>query len=146
MACRLSGPVAGIIRSIPIREERDLIFGKGSGSFSGWSSAKKALDRRILEARRQRKRDSSEVKPMKPWRLHDLRRTVATRLSDFNELPHVVEAVLNHISGTKAGVAGVYNRSLYAREKREALVMWGVHVTALTSGTQATILPIRRAT
>ena len=58
------------------------------------------------------------------WRLHDLRRTVATRLGDQGALPHVVEAILNHISGHRAGVAGIYNRAIYAAEKREALVRW----------------------
>jgi hypothetical protein len=47
--------------------------------------------------------------------------------------PHVVEALLNHISGHKAGVAGVYNRSSYAVEKRAALELWGEHVLALVS-------------
>jgi hypothetical protein len=51
---------------------------------------------------------------------------VATRLADLGVLPHVVEAVLNHVSGHKAGVAGVYNRSTYAAEKRGALTLWGV--------------------
>jgi integrase len=58
---------------------------------------------------------------MADWRLHDLRRTVATRLSDLGVQPHIVEAVLNHISGHKAGVAGIYNRAVYAPEKRAAL-------------------------
>ena len=58
------------------------------------------------------------------WRLHDIRRTVATRLADLGVLPHVVEAILNHVSGHKAGVAGVYNRSSYAAEKNATLDLW----------------------
>ena len=46
-------------------------------------------------------------------------------------LPHIVEAILNHISGHRAGVAGVYNRARYATEMREALESWAQHVTAL---------------
>ena len=65
---------------------------------------------------------------MTGWRHHDLRRTVATRMADLGIEPHVIEAVLNHVSGTKAGVAGVYNRSLYAAEKRAALKVWADHV------------------
>ena len=45
--------------------------------------------------------------------------------------PHIIEAILNHISGHKAGVAGVYNRSVYAAEKRAALEAWGRYVLAL---------------
>ena len=49
--------------------------------------------------------------------------------------PHIVEAVVNHMSGlAKAGVAGVYNRALYLRERREALERWGAYISALTSG------------
>ncbi|MEH3118877.1 MAG: hypothetical protein PGN25_15130 [Methylorubrum populi] len=69
---------------------------------------------------------------MTGWRLHDLRRTAATVMADrLKVLPHVVEAVLNHISGHKAGVAGIYNRALYAAEKREALDLLGAYLTGL---------------
>jgi hypothetical protein len=49
-------------------------------------------------------------------------------------LPHVVEAVLNHISGHKAGVAGIYNRAVYAAEKREALDRWAARVIEIAGG------------
>jgi integrase len=93
------------------------VFGEGEGGFQGWSRAKAALDKRLNQA---------GVK-VRPWRLHDIRRTVATRLADLGTLPHVIEAILNHVSGHKAGVAGVYNRATYAREKREALNAWADH-------------------
>ena len=69
---------------------------------------------------------------LEPWRLHDLRRTAATRMGDLGVQPHVVEAVLNHVSGSKAGVAGVYNRAAYRDEKRAALALWADRVTELT--------------
>ena len=62
------------------------------------------------------------------------RRTVATRMADLGIQPHVIEAILNHVSGSKAGVAGVYNRSLYAAEKRAALEVWADHVQAVLGG------------
>ena len=71
---------------------------------------------------------------MQVWRLQDLRRTVATRMADLGIQPHVIEAILNHVSGTKAGVAGVYNRSLYATEKRAALSVWAEHVRIVLDG------------
>ncbi|RCL04002.1 MAG: hypothetical protein JSC189_000039 [Candidatus Tokpelaia sp. JSC189] len=49
------------------------------------------------------------------WRLHDIRRTVATGMASLGIAPHVVEAVLNHVSGAMAGVAGVYNQSRILR-------------------------------
>jgi integrase len=65
------------------------------------------------------------------WRLHDLRRTVATGMAELGVQPHIVEAVLNHVSGHKAGIAGTYNRAVYAAEKAAALEMWGAYVMAL---------------
>ncbi len=65
------------------------------------------------------------------WRLHDLRRTVATGMARLKVPPHVIEKVLNHSSGTFAGVAGVYNRFGYIDEMREALEVWDRHLTGL---------------
>jgi integrase len=107
------------------REGRDLVFGSREGPFQGWGNAKIALDGRIRAT-------LGEKSGLKPWRLHDLRRTVATRMIELGVLPHVVEAVLNHISGHKAGVAGIYNRAIYAPEKRAALQKWAEHVAALS--------------
>ncbi|WP_394707002.1 site-specific integrase [uncultured Erythrobacter sp.] len=59
------------------------------------------------------------------WRLHDLRRTAASNMARTGVAPHVVEKVLNHVSGTISGVAAVYNRYGYDDEKREALDKWG---------------------
>jgi integrase len=118
---------------------RDFLFGDGEGSFTGFSKAKAKLDARINSARADR-----GEKPMADWRLHDLRRTVATRLSDLGVQPHVVQAALNHVSGHKAGVAGIYNRSAYSPEKRAALNRWGEHITALVEGIDRKVVPLRR--
>jgi integrase len=107
------------------REDRNFIFGQAAGGFTGWSPAKSALDRRIANA---------TGVPVQPWRLHDLRRTAATRMADLGVQPHVIEAVLNHVSGSKAGVAGVYNRAAYSAEKRQALDLWAAHVEAIVAG------------
>ena len=52
----------------------------------------------------------------------------------FNVPPHVVEAILGHVSGHKAGVAGTYNKALYLDERRRALERWGEHVMAVVTG------------
>ncbi|MCJ2055100.1 integrase arm-type DNA-binding domain-containing protein [Methylobacterium sp. J-048] len=117
-------PVAlEVIRLGPLRVGRDLIFGTRENGFSGWSKAKSELDARILS-------NGDEVRP---WRLHDLRRTAATGMAALGTLPHVVEAVLNHISGHRAGVAGIYNRHAYAAEKRAALDEWSNHVAKIST-------------
>lgn len=60
------------------------------------------------------------------WTLHDLRRTGATMMNEFGLAePHIIEAVLNHVSGaSKGGVAGIYNRARYDAQKRAALEHW----------------------
>ena len=64
-------------------------------------------------------------------------------MADLGVQPHVIESVLNHVSGSKAGVSGVYNRSPYATEKRSALELWGSYVQTLLAkakGTNVTML------
>jgi integrase len=123
----LSSASASILRGLTRREKRDLVFGTGDGPFQGWSNAKSALDARMLRLLQ----DKDKSAQLSPWRIHDIRRTVATRLADLGVLPHVVEAVLNHISGYRAGVAGVYNRATYATEKRAALDLWARRLAAI---------------
>jgi len=67
--------------------------------------------------------------------LHDPRRTVSTMMHErLGVPPHVVEAVLNHVSGHKAGVAGTYNVAEYRAEKQAALTRWTQHVQGVVSG------------
>jgi hypothetical protein len=58
--------------------------------------------------------------------------------------PHIIEAILNHVSGHKAGVAGIYNRASYAKEKRAALALWAEHLTAIVEGRKAVVVPMKR--
>jgi integrase len=125
----LTKAALAILNTQPVRDGRDLVFGDGPRSnvqdareagFQGWSKSKTALD--------------EKTKGIQPWRLHDIRRTVATRMADLGVQPHIVEAVLNHVSGHKAGVAGVYNRAAYAGEKTAALELWAKHIDRLVSG------------
>jgi integrase len=99
--------------------QRDLIFGRGKGPFSGWSRSKVRLDEALSAGGDQ------EKKLISNWRIHDLRRTMVTIMAErLSILPHVIESVVNHVSGHKAGVAGIYNRATYAKEKRLALQTW----------------------
>ena len=61
-------------------------------------------------------------------------------MTDLGIQPHIVEQVLNHQSGHKGGIAGIYNRSSYAREVRAALV-WADHVRALADGGERKVIP-----
>lgn len=75
--------------------------GLGDGGFAGWTKLKNKLDAKFAAAG-----------SLPPWRLHDLRRSVATELANLGIQPHIIEAVLNHVSASKSGVAGIYNRAI----------------------------------
>jgi integrase len=100
----------------------DLVFRGEPGVFSGWSKSKARLDGRS---------------GVNGWTLHDLRRTAATGLQKLGVRLEVTEAVLNHVSGSRAGIVGVYQRHDWAEEKRVALNAWGEHVAAIVEGRTA---------
>jgi integrase len=107
--------------------DRDLVFGKpGGGPFSGLSRCKERLDARISEL--------NNGAPLAPWVHHDLRRSAATGMADIGIQPHIIEAVLNHVSGHKGGIAGIYNRATYSAEKAQALARWDEHICGAGRG------------
>jgi integrase len=132
----MSDAVSGILEQAKINVS-DLLFGYGENRpFSGWTKAKEKLDARVEKA-------TGTVLPH--WTPHDLRRTCATRMAELGVQPHLVEAVLNHVSGHKHGVAGIYNRATYAAEKRQALGLWAAHVNAIVAGNQSSNVVMLRA-
>jgi hypothetical protein len=69
-------------------------------------------------------RDPDKVEPLPDWRLHDLRRTVATWMGELGVPPHTIGAVLNHDPKRYMGITSVYNRSQSLFERRRALTAW----------------------
>ena len=127
----LSLPVQAILTELP--QTGPLVFTTTSTTaVSGFSKAKKILDAEIA-----RLRSDHGLAPSPPWTLHDMRRTMVTMMNErLGIAPHVVEAAVNHISGpAKRGVAGVYNRALYIKERRTAMDGWAALV--VSSGTGA---------
>lgn len=113
------------------------VFGYRAGRpFSGWSKSKRALDQRIAE---------SGFEFTEAWTPHDLRRTLVTRLSDAGVPPHVCDELLNHVSAHKHGVRGVYNRSSYLNERREALLLWASLLMGIVGEETAKVVPLQRA-
>ena len=105
------------------------IFGDGSGfrsPFSGWGNATDRLRAVAGEG----------------WTLHDIRRTVATRLYEAGVDSLVVEDLLGHMSGVRGGIAGVYNRAVTLAKQREALNEWAAKLTTLMG---ANITPLRQS-
>nr|WP_281384777.1 site-specific integrase [Novosphingobium piscinae] len=107
-----SGPVLQTYKRVAIRS---------------YSKAKAELDAAITKAR-------GEAGPLSPWRVHDLRRTLATGLQRLGVRFEVTEATLNHVSGSRAGIAGVYQRHDWREEKRDALRSWAATVAAIAAG------------
>ena len=125
----LSNPATQIVARLPrVGEKKDgLIFTTtGATPVSGFSRAKAAIDGAMVETVKERGGD-----PIPPWVFHDMRRTAASGMAGLGIAPHVVEAVLNHRSGTIKGVAAVYNRYSYATEKRDALDKWAARVSVI---------------
>jgi hypothetical protein len=126
---RVSAGSAIAAKSSPLRIA---LPGLRGTPFAGWSKAKAALDKASTEARSKVAAASSTIAtPLVPWTLHDLPRTVATGLQRLGVRLEVTEGVLNHISGSRGGIAGVYQRHDWATEKRAALDAWAAHVLAI---------------
>jgi integrase len=111
--------VIEIIRSLPRYLNSDFVFTTtGRTPISGFGRLKHRLEAAVGP-------DAED------WRIHDLRRTVATNMAMSKVQPQVIEAVLNHKSGLVSGVAAIYNRHNYFDEKRQALEKWARELAAI---------------
>jgi integrase len=118
-----------IIAAIPAAG--DLVFTtNGSVPISGWGRVKRRLDKAMK---------------VPAWVIHDLRRSFVTGLAELGVQPHVIELCVNHTSGARGGVAGVYNRSELMPERKAALERWAEHVAGLAAGRTAKVVPMRAA-
>jgi len=105
--------------------EEDLIFSTtGRTPVSGFSKAKARIDARMQEILGDK---------FQQWRTHDLRRTAASGMAALGFQPHVIERVLNHVSGAQGGLVGIYQRHEYREERRRAIMAWGAHVMGIVS-------------
>lgn len=115
----LSRAAIEIIEALPIPDDTTKLFASRSKANTGPSGFSRTLERLIENMDARLGRTDSER-----WTLHDIRRTVATCLQRLSVRLEVTEAILNHISGSKGGIAGVYQRHDWAQEKRAALDAW----------------------
>lgn len=101
----------------------------GKTPISGFSRAKARLDAAMMVIETEAAAaGGTEPHDFVPWRVHDIRRSVATGLQRLGVRLEVTEAVLNHVSGSRAGIVGVYQRHDWKAEKRAALAAWGLFV------------------
>jgi integrase len=124
----LSALALATIAGIPRLIDADLVFTRKRKPITafGWLKLRLDADSGVSE-----------------WTLHDLRRTVASGLQRLGVRLEVTEAVLNHRSGSTAGIVGVYQRHDYAVEKRDALARWADHVDAIVSGQKMNVVALR---
>jgi hypothetical protein len=65
---------------------------------------------------------------LEPWTYHDLRRTAYSGFQSLGFPVWIADAVTNH---TLQGMAKVYGKYDYAKEKRVALEAWARHVEGI---------------
>src|SRR5262249_1077671 len=107
---------------------------------SGWSRAKRRLDAVMFTAARERARGAS----IAPWRLHDLRRTAVTGMAELGVRPDIIELCVNHVSGSRGGIAGRYNHSGVVPERKAALERWSAHIAGLVSSEKDNVVPLHQ--
>ena len=120
-------------------EEEDLVYSTtGRTPVSGFSKTKARIDARMK---------ATLGGKFQPWRIHDLRRTAASGMAALGFQPHVIERVLNHVSGAQGGLVSVYQRHEYREERRRAIMAWGAHVMQLVSAEKlaSNVVPLRVA-
>jgi integrase len=115
-----------IIERLPRIEGRFVFTADGRNHIRNFSRAKQNLDAAAAEI---------NGAPLVRWRLHDLRRVVATGLQRLGTTLQTIEAVLGHTGGSRAGVVGRYQRHAFEAEKRIALEAWARHVESITKNT-----------
>jgi integrase len=140
----LAPEAVAVIRSLPIitaksdngEEKSELVFTTtGRKPWAGFSEFKRKIAEQIAK-------DGGE--PLAPWTFHDLRRSLVTGMNDGGiAQPHIIEAIVNHISGHRGGIAGIYNRAVYMDERRRALEAWARLITS-PAGEGNNVVSMRR--
>ena len=124
--------VRKILTDVPrIKDSPFVLTTNGTASISGYSKCKAALDVAIAEL--------NGGKPLAPWRMHDVRRSMASHMARLGVRLEVVEKLLNHTGGSFSGIVAVYQRHDFLDEKRQALEIWAQHLLALDLGSSGMI-------
>lgn len=129
MTVPLSDLAATTLKELPTFTQGDFVFTttRGERPISGWSKAKSRLD---------------EKAKVTGWRLHDLRRTLRTGLSELGVPRIVAERVLNHAERDK--LAETYDRYDYADEKRAALDRWAARIREIVTPPPENVVKLPR--
>ena len=130
-----------VLKRIPRIEENLYVFpaaknryaNRPATIFNGWAKPKVRLDKKLTEAGHR----------IRPWTLHDLRRTLRTNWAEMGVAREVAEKYINHVSGAHSGINAVYERYSYLNEMREAVRRWESRLRGLGNpGRQDTADPV----
>ncbi|MGB7411975.1 MAG: integrase arm-type DNA-binding domain-containing protein [Sphingopyxis granuli] len=137
----LSTAAADVLASVSRIAGSDYVFTTtGKTPVSGFAKGHARLAEKMAEIATKERKEPVEIPH---WTFHDLRRTCATGLARLGIPVRVTESVLNHVSGTAAGIVSVYQRHDFAPEKRQALEEWGRFVTELVEGKPDNVVPLK---
>ena len=126
----LSSLAVQILTRVPAIDDRYVWSTRPGTRISGFSKAKTR---------------AVELSGVTEWRLHDLRRTAATRLAELG-IPHpVVGKLLNHSPRGVMGVTSIYNRYEYLEERRGAMEAWARRIRDIVDPPPANIVDLRAA-
>jgi len=156
----LSAPARAILRGLLGHHEGEPVptlpkaeqlvfatFDKKPVTTHSW--VKRRLDTSISEARAKAALDvgADRPEPMQRWVLHDFRRAGVTWLAGAGFPPHVADRLLNHVGGTIKGVAAIYQRGEFLKERERALDAWGLHLLNSVNGNSGTgkVVALRRS-
>jgi integrase len=135
---RLALQILGKLPKIGIRGY--LFTTTGEAPISGFSHARERFAAAMLDE--LHKSDPDRDVAIEPFTVHDLRRSAATGMARIGIAPHVLDRILNHVSGRISGVARIYNRHEYEKERHAALEGWGLHVDRLTRAVRSNVVPL----
>ena len=107
---------------------RSHVRGKPTTVFNGWPKAKAVFD--------------AQLSNVAPYTLHDLRRTFASGLQRLGIRLEVIEQLLGHVSGSRAGVIGVYQRYDFLPEQRQAVQLWEEELQSLLAFLDSVTCPL----
>ena len=138
----ISDAALAVIASLPrIKSDKGYLFTtNGETHVSGYSRAKVVIEHAMLEIARGERGQDIEIPR---WTFHDLRRTAVSGMARLGISLPAIEKVVNHSSGSFAGIVGVYQRHSFADEKRNALQGWAKFVLSLVEGRPANVVPLR---
>ena len=122
----LASPALTIVRQAMARTHHEALFSRTGEPFESNAVSHAArMKLQVLDT---------------PWKPHDLRRTFVTLAGDLDIAPHIIETTINHVSGFRAGVAGIYNKNRYAVRVRAALDKWADHLMAVVEGSSGDVV------